>query len=142
MKRIRSVIATILVAIYAVATFGYDLSVTLCHCNHSHHVQLHHSHDCHSCHDCKHNTSGDGISSANPCNCLHDHSTDIDIYDKTRIVNRLIRPSVCSAVIPTTSSPYNLPTTFASRTYPDGDTALPDAPDRGCFGLRAPPVFA
>lgn len=140
MKSMRGVIAAVLVAIYAVATFGYDLSVTLCHCSQSEHVRLHHSHDCHDCRH--HNTPSDGISASHCCNCSHDHSLEIDIYDKTRIANPLIKPLVCDAIIPATFSPQTLAITFKPEPVRRDAEPLPDEPDKGIFGLRAPPVLA
>ncbi len=142
MKSLRGVIAALLVAIYAVATFGYDLSVTLCHCTQSEHVRLHHSHECHDCHHCQHNAATDGISSSRSCDCSHDHSPEIDLYDKNRTSNPLIKPLVCDAIIPATFSPQTLAISFKAEPIESDAEELPDAPDEAPFGLRAPPVLA
>lgn len=149
MRDVRGLIAAALIAIYAVATFGYDLSVTLCHCTQSDHLRTHHTHTCHNCHHSHshdHSTDSDavvaGSISAQPCNCSHDHSTDIDIYDKTRIVNPLAQPLICDAITYITPSQQSLSDLQKGKFYIDRVEQLPDSPDVAYSALRAPPVLA
>lgn len=137
--KLKRAISSLLLVIYLMAGCGGMFSVIMCHCQHSQHFQSHHS--CCSHHCCT-NHNGDGIKAQRGCSCLHDHSTEIDLYNHERALTNLCPPIIC-LTLPTlqeqtlTSESHDTIKRFDRRKIP-----LSTADIVALKGLRAPPVIA
>lgn len=140
---LRRIIASLLLAVYATSVLGYAATIILCHCPQSEHFRSHH-HSAHvnasCCHH--HHSTASGIHAQNGCNCAHKHTTEIDLYDKTRIADALVKPLVCNALAEMlspldTSLPSNGENAYFQLKIP-----LPEQPLSALAALRAPPVKA
>lgn len=138
--KLKRVISSLLLAIYLMAGCGGMLSVIMCHCQRSNHFQSHHS--CCCSHHCCANHNGDGIKAQRGCGCMHDHSTEIDLYNHERSVSNLCPPIICLS-LPTLQEQIHV--------YEWHDTTkrldrrkipLSTADFVALKGLRAPPVIA
>lgn len=138
--KLKRLISSLLLAIYLVAGCGGMFSVILCHCHRSQHFLSHHS--CCCSHHCCANHNGEGIKAQAGCNCLHDHSTEIDLYNHERSVSKLCPPIIC-LTLPTMQE--QVLTTESHSTIKRLDRRkipLPTADFVALKGLRAPPVIA
>ena len=144
--KLRRIISLLLLAVYLTAGGGYALSVTLCHCSHSEHFQEFHApkhHCCSACHTAHKSTENRASISVidSSCDCLHNHSNEITLYDVPRSVSTLDTPV---EHIATTTSLDLYEVVYDNIISLLGDrrnTPLTDSPERATSALRAPPVF-
>lgn len=130
-------ISQLLLVIYLMASCGGMLSVILCHCTHSTHIQTHHCYCNHCC------SKGEGIKLPNGCNCYHDHSTEIDLYDYEKTLSTTLTPAIC-ALLPALQDVIDFSTEQnpVSRHLDRRKTPLLISEFVSLKGLRAPPVIA
>ena len=129
-------IPLLLLAIYIMSSSAGMLSVILCHCTRSTHIQTHHC-CCNHCH-----SQGEGIKLPDGCTCYHDHSTEINLYNHERTAVATILPTICT-ILPDmqystkADSAQSILKLFVRRKIP-----LPLSHIAATVGLRAPPVIA
>ena len=135
---VKRVISSLLLAVYIMASCGAMLSVILCHCTRSTHFQTHHS--CHCCSHC--HSNGEGIKLPSNCDCTHDHSTEIDLYDYEKIFIADLAPNVC-AIFRSMQTEVAFSLEGEKLKYLDKrKIPLPESEFVALTGLRAPPVIA
>ena len=138
--RLKGAISSLILAIYLVASCGGMLSVILCHCDHSQHYKTLH-HCCSEHHCCLHN-DGEGIKLPMGCNCLHDHSTEVDLYncEKSLIFSHI--PVICTT-LHQMQEPSDFDTNHTiAKHFERRKIPLPESEFAAIQGLRAPPVIA
>lgn len=135
--KLKRVISSLILAIYLVASCGGALSVVLCHCSRSQHVQTHHS-PCHLCH----HSQGEGIKYPSDCGCHHDHSTEIDLYNYEKLSVANIAPMVCSILPSMQEQAESVTVQTVTKLFYRRKTPLLVAEYVSLSGLRAPPVIA
>lgn len=142
--KLRSVISSLLLAVYATSVLGYALTIILCHCSRSEHFRTHHCSGEHTVACCHHHAplAGDGIRTNHACDCHHDHTTEIDLYDTTRIANTLAEPLVCYALPAMIADQTISPVGVRVATLTKRKIPLPEEPTSTSAALRAPPVIA
>ena len=134
--KLKRAISSLILAIYLMASCGGMLSVILCHCTRSHHIETHHS--CHCCH----HSDGEGIKLPTNC-CHHDHSTEIDLYNHEKSLFKALTPAIC-ALLPALQEDIEFSTEQnpVSRHLDRRKTPLLISEFVSIKGLRAPPVIA
>ena len=133
--KLKRAISSLILAIYLMASCGGMLSVILCHCTRSHHIETHHY--CHCCH----HSDGEGIKLPTNC-CHHDHSTEIDLYNHERLSLTACEPAIC-ATLPDMQRQISYTAEQAKLKHFDRrKIPLPESEFAAIQGLRAPPVIA
>ena len=133
--KLKRAISSLILAIYLMASCGGMLSVVLCHCTRSHHIQTQHC-----CHCCNHHC-GEGIKLPTNC-CQHDHSTEVDLYNCEKTIILAHCPVFCTTI------PQIQETSVASeiqgklKHLDRRKIPLPESDFASIKGLRAPPVIA
>ena len=135
--KLKRAISSLILAIYLVASCGGALSVILCHCSRSQHIQTHHS----SCQHCQH-CQGEGIKYPSDCGCHHDHSTEIDLYNYEKLSVANIAPMVCSILPSMQEQAEPVAVQTVTKLFYRRKTPLLVAEYVSLSGLRAPPVIA
>lgn len=137
--KLSRVIAALLFGIYVMSSCGAMLSVILCHCERSAHYAAHHC--CDHCHSCS-AEAGEGIKAQTGCDCHHDHSTEIDLYNHEETFLPTLAPAVC-AILPTLLQVEPVLTTGQTIKHLDRrKIPLPQSDFVSTKALRAPPVIA
>lgn len=137
----RRTISLLLLSVYLTSICGYAATILLCHCPHSRHYEVCHKSCCHSA--CAHvHSHGDGINADDRCNCKHDHSTEIDLYDIAKQIGTIVSPVVSDCILSTADDTGRILASVESRTFERRKIPLPHSPARGFHSLRAPPVSA
>ena len=127
-------------SVYLTSICGYAATILLCHCPHSHHYEICHKSCC--CTACAHVHSHDnGINADDRCNCNHDHSTEIDLYDIAK-QTASVSPVVSDCIISFADDTEQIFASVANRHFDRRKIPLPQPPARGFLSLRAPPVSA
>ena len=133
--KLKRAISSLILAIYLMASCGGMLSVILCHCTRSIHIETHHC--CHCCH----HSDGEGIKLPTNC-CHHDHSTEIDLYNHERLSLTTCEPAIC-ATLPDMQRQISYTAEQAKLKHFDRrKIPLPESEFAAIQGLRAPPVIA
>lgn len=134
--RVKRSISLLLLAIYLMSSVGGMLSVILCHCTRSTHIQTQHC-CCNHCH-----SQGEGIKLPDGCNCYHDHSTEIDLYNHERNSIAHYSPIIC-IVLPDMQELLQADIAQSKLKHLDcRKIPLPQSEFAAIQGLRAPPVIA
>lgn len=137
----RRTISLLLLSVYLTSICGYAATILLCHCPHSHHYEVCHKSCCHSA--CAHvHSHDDGIHADDRCNCKHDHSTEIALYDIAKHTETAVQPVASDCLLSPTGDSERIFASVASRTFERRKIPLPQSPARSRHSLRAPPVSA
>lgn len=134
--KVRRYISLLLLAIYVMSSTGGMLSVILCHCTRSTHIQTHHC-CCDHCH-----SQGEGIKLPDGCNCYHDHSTEINLYNYERTAVATILPAICTILPDMQQSDKTDCKQPALKHLVRRKIPLSTIHIASAKGLRAPPVIA
>lgn len=139
--KLKRVISSLLLAVYATSVLGYAATIIFCHCSRSDHFRERH-HIVATCCHCHHHSCADGIHAERGCDCRHDHTTEIDLYDKTRLADKLTKPLVCYALAATITVLDADEALRGESSYFQLKIPLPQQPLSASTALRAPPVKA
>ncbi|MBQ7856631.1 MAG: hypothetical protein IJ348_05900 [Alistipes sp.] len=139
--KLRSYIASVLLTVYLVSVCGYALTVILCHCERSGHYTTHHK-ECCACHHHAHHEACEGIHADNTCNCLHKHTTEIELYDVAKEANPTLAPLSCDILLPDLESAEESRAECFGEQFLQRKIPLPQSIVGHVAALRAPPVSA
>ncbi len=138
--------AVCLLSLYLWVVVTGNVALILCDCHSHHHTShSHHStvaeHHC-SCGECHHDTFG-GVSVEPKCNCLHDHSADVELYtfsrgdngeDAERVV--LLPQFAVECLSEMEASDEGCDVEYGEYLLPPLSAVV-----KGCATLRAPPAL-
>lgn len=137
--KLRKVIAMLMLSVYLTSICGYALTIILCHCPNSQHYKEHHC----TCVQCGHtHIDGDGIKSDDRCDCKHNHTTEISLYDIAKHTSVVVTPAVSDCIVKTTDECDRLFVSVERLLTEQRKVPLPDEPLTILHALRAPPVLA
>lgn len=140
--KLKRIISSLLLAVYATSVLGYAATIIFCHCSRSDHFRERHHIASTCCHCCHHHSTAEGVRAEHSCDCHHDHTTEIDLYDKTRLADKLAKPLICYALAATITAHDTDRTGGSESSYFQLKIPLPQQPLSTSTALRAPPVKA
>ena len=137
--KLRKVISMLMLSVYLTSVCGYALTIILCHCPHSQHYKEHHC----VCAQCGHtHIDGDGIKADDRCDCKHNHTTEISLYDIAKHTSVVVTPVVSDCIVKTIDERDRLFASVERQLTEQRKVPLPSSPFSPLHALRAPPVLA